>query len=134
EAQFELTGLSPGSYTLEVIAEGCGPARRQIEVMAEEEARVKVALASGGSIGLAFAGETDEPLGVAVALRVRDADGVLFFDETLEPEENGYVSRWIFAPHGTLQVEASLADGRKIEVELPFASGASSAPNLLRFE
>ena len=131
----ERNDLPAGRYELRVHATGCGPYRGELQVVAGERTVQRVELRPGGSLGLAFVDANDDPLATDVQLILETTGGQRVCEVTLEPDERGHVSRWIFAPFGELRITAESTDGRRVEATHRLdASTPSGAPLILRLQ
>jgi RNA polymerase sigma-70 factor, ECF subfamily len=129
----ERNDLPAGRYDLQVHATDCGPYQSELQVIAGERTVHHVELAPGGSLGLAFVDANDDPLATDVQLILETTGGQRVCEMTLEPDERGHVSRWIFAPFGELRITAKSTDGRRVEATHRLdASTPSGAPLILR--
>lgn len=128
--RIEAKNLPPGTYTLNVQASGCGPARLNVTIAGGERTEQELSLIPGGSIGFVLLDGQDRPLGEGVKLTVAKADGGVVLVEDLDVEQ---VSRWIFAPFGDLRVVAEAESGRRCETTIHFSStDGAEAPHTLK--
>jgi len=131
----ERADLPAGRYELRVQAGDCGPYLGELEVVAGERSVHRVELRAGGSLGVAFVDANGDPLGTDVQLTIETANGQRVCAMTLEPDERGHVSRWVFAPFGELRISAETGDGRRVEATHRLdASTPSGAPLVLRLD
>ena len=128
----ERDSLPPGEYTLRVQAHECGPYETKLTIRAGETTQFDATLSSGGSIGFLLLSHDQTPLGVEATLTVTTTDAQLLFAEALEPRGLGHVGRWMFAPHGKLEITAEASDGRRGHMLVTFnPTDTSDTPHVL---
>lgn len=128
--RFSAERLTPGTYSVEIEAEGRATLRAELEVLSGQTREERLTLRPGGPLGLVFVNPSGEPLGVPVHLRLSDGAGARVLERRVEG-----ASLWLRAPFGALEVEAWTDDGRRGEQRVDFgpASGADRpVPILLR--